>query len=185
MDAITIILLFFIIAFLVAIVVLYFMGFIQHAGATGPIGPTGIPGNTTNTGATGPTGASSGVSVKGIEIQNVVLMSVNQPSLTGKLNIQSFSTGLGRQAMFTLNINESIITTGLGTWTSTQPVIPLEFIPISFSRFPVVQFSSLQPNNYIISFFTINQYGYISLFSGEPNGTTIEWSQLSCVYNID
>lgn len=188
MDIITIIILFFIIAFLVAIVVLYFTGFIQQTGATGatgPIGPTGITGTATNTGATGPTGPSSGLaSAKGVEIQNVVLTSVGQPSLNGSLNILALSTGQGQQAMFTLNINQSITTTGLGTWSTFPRAIPPEFIPKSDLIFPVYQFSSIQPNNYIISYFIITQNGYINLFSSEPNGT-IGWRQLSCVYNID
>lgn len=181
---------FFIIAFLVAIVVLYFTGFIQQTGATGatgPIGPTGITGTATNTGATGPTGPSL---AKGIKINNIVLTSFNQPSFNGTLNIQSISTDQNKQAMFTLNINQSIVTTGPGTWVSSQQVIPTEFIPTgtyiqNALLFPMCIYSSVQPTKNSISYFFIGQNGYIGFYSGEPNGTTIGSFQASCVYNID
>lgn len=178
-------LLFIIIGFLIALIVLYATGTIQKVG---PTGPSGIPGTATNTGATGPTGppSISPIATTSYQLNNINLTSFGQPTMSNcTLNLQSISTGLTKQVICTLKINQSIKTTGPGTWDASS-IIPLEYRPRNddIVYFPVYEYSSNQPNNFINTFFYINGInGGFGLFSGEPNGSTIAWSQATCVYD--
>lgn len=134
---------------------------------------------------------SGGVtSATGAKVTNITLTSAGQPSVTGcTLNVQAITSGSGgvsTQVMLSLTINNaSIAVTGLGTWATPIGVIPVNFRPAVNTIFPLFQTASLDTNNYIISYFSVNSNGSISLFSPAASGNQISWDVASCIYAIN
>jgi hypothetical protein len=105
MDVVVWIILFFIIVVLIAMIALYFTGFI-HSGQTGPTGQPGVSGQPGTTGPTGISGSATNTGATGLSGDNTTMITFNSGGNYINNNFQFYGTQNSNELFAQIVVNK-------------------------------------------------------------------------------